>query len=364
MHAYGLGFDHVAIGPPPHPERLETAWHWLSSGYSGEMEWMQASASVRLNPRTRWRDLQSVIVVAQGYATWPTPLLSKTSSLTISCYAWVRDYHHLLGKKLRRLVRWAQRRYEHSWFRFYVDTGPLPEKVLAAEVGLGWIGKHGNLIHPHSGSWFFLGTVLTNVPFRRYPATGIPDRCGSCVRCMDICPTRAIIAPGVVDARRCISYWTIEHPGPIPVTIRPLLGTKIFGCDDCQTVCPWNHRARKASSLHMVIRYCVKENELIGLIMKDETAFRRRFIGSPVLRLGYFRFRRNVIIALGNSGQRRWVPILKRFLAVCRDPVLEEHATWSLHRLEAEKRAFNTLNNGSDGQRSVNDEINRTARHD
>ena len=343
MQAYGLGFDHVAVGPPPRLERLETAWHWLSGGYGGEMEWMQASASIRLNLQKRWQDLQSVVVVAQGYATWPTPLLSKTMALTISCYAWMRDYHRLLGKKLRRLARWAQRRYENSWFRPYVDTGPIPEKVLAAEAGLGWIGKHGNLIHPQSGSWVFLGVILTNVPFRPYPASRVPDRCGTCVRCMEVCPTRAIIAPGVVDARRCISYWTIEHPGPIPARIRPLLGTKIFGCDDCQTVCPWNRRARKAAWLHMAIRYDVKENELVGLILNGESAFRRRFTGSPVLRLGYFRFRRNVLIALGNSGRSRWIPTVKRFLAICRDPVLEEHALWALERLEAGARAFDAF---------------------
>lgn len=330
--AYLVGFDVVGVAAVDETaSATESMFYWLAQGLQADMDWLQRTRAVRLDPRRRWPDLQAVVVVASGYPAWPTLQAPPEGYGRVSCYAWGRDYHRVLGRRLKRLVAWAHRRWPDDWFRWYVDTGPVAEKIWAVRAGVGWIGKHGNVIHPRLGSWTFLGVVLTSRPLRPAPHQAVADRCGTCTRCIDVCPTRAILAPGVVSAHRCISYWTIEHPGPIPAAVRPWIGSYLFGCDDCQTVCPWNRWAQAASSFVPVVqRFRISLREALWM---DEAAFHRTFAGTPVHRLGWWRLRRNALVVIGNHGNASLIEDLHRFLAVETDPVLREHAEWALDRL-------------------------------
>lgn len=333
--ALSQGFDlsgTVSVSPNSF-SNSEGLWHWLSYGMYGSMDWMHKTGSVRLDPRTRWPDLRGVLVVASSYDCKNRVPEENATDPKVSMYAWEEDYHQQMGRRLSKLAHWAKMRYPDYWFRPYVDTGPVSEKMWAYLAGLGWIGRHANLINLVLGSWIFLGVILTNAwlaPVRPYKGE---DRCGTCRRCMDQCPTGAIIAHGVVDARRCISYWTIEYKGPFPEPIRPLLGTHLFGCDICQEVCPWNRRASQARRMNSDPRFHYSVQFLINLLLGSESQFKDAYRNSVIQRLGFWRFRRNLLVALGNSQNTRWIPALQNYLTKEVDPALREHAAWALNRL-------------------------------
>ncbi|MEM9048743.1 MAG: tRNA epoxyqueuosine(34) reductase QueG [Pseudomonadota bacterium] len=338
--AAALGFAACGICRPSAiaqaPARLQA---FLSNGYHGEMAWMADRANWRGDPAALWPAARSIVMLADSYAPTRDPLrqLERRDRAAISVYSQSRDYHDVVKKRLKRLGRWliAQAGGE---IKVFVDTAPVMEKPLAQAAGLGWIGKHTNLLSRDLGNWVFLGSVFSTLEIDPDPAE-IPH-CGSCRRCLDICPTAAFPAPFKLDARRCISYLTIEHKGPVPLAMRPLLGNRVFGCDDCLAVCPWNKFSQTAHAGYAA-RAGLRVPALAELAALDDAAFRARFAGTPVKRIGHNRFLRNVLYAIGNSGDRRLRGAAK---AHCSDPdpVVADAACWALTRLAQCQKAPET----------------------
>ncbi|MCU0887369.1 MAG: tRNA epoxyqueuosine(34) reductase QueG [Rubritepida sp.] len=330
--ALRLGFDAVgftrATLPPEARTRLEAS---LTAGHHGGMSWMERRRDERADPRTLWPEAVSVIALGQNYGPAHDPLasLAMPAQATISCYAQGRDYHDVVKKRLKALGQWMVRRFRGSALKVFVDTAPVMEKPLAQQAGLGWQGKHSNLVSRGFGSWLFLGEIYTTLELA--PDAPETDHCGGCRACLDACPTQAFPAPYVLDARRCISYLTIEHHGPIPHALRPAIGNRIYGCDDCLAVCPWNKFARIAAEIALHPRAEVAP-PLAALAALDDAGFRARFAGSPVKRIGRARFLRNVAIAIGNSGDPALRGAAQR-LATDPDETLAEAARWALARL-------------------------------
>jgi epoxyqueuosine reductase len=279
-------------------ERLDL---FLQSGHHGDMAWLEDRKNQRKSPDAVWPDAKSAIVFAQCYGQDLDPMarLQNTDEGVISVYALNRDYHDLFKGKLKRLASWFHQSTDEA-VKVFVDTAPVMEKPLAQQAGLGWQGKHTNLVSRDLGSWFFIGTILTTaeLPYDQ-PET---DHCGSCTACLDVCPTKAFPAPRQLDATRCISYLTIEHKGDIPEEFRKAIGNRIYGCDDCLAVCPWNKFAQSASEMKLKARADLIAPKLADLLQLDDAAFRKLFSGSPVKRIGRDRFIRNCLIAAGNSG--------------------------------------------------------------
>lgn len=299
--ALGMGFVACRVcrpwDVPGVPARLGA---FLDAGYHGQMSWMERRVAWRENPAVLWPEARSVIMLAESYAPEHDPMavLAERSKGAVSVYAQGRDYHDVVKKRLKRLARWliAQEACE---VKVFVDTAPVPEKALAQAAGLGWQGKHTNVVSRDWGNWAFLGAVFTTLELEVDPPE--VDHCGSCRLCQDVCPTNAFVEPYKLDARRCISYLTIEHEGPVDLELRGKLGNRIYGCDDCLAVCPWNKFAVEASDMRYHGRE-VEPSNLVDLVVLDDAAFRARFSGSPVKRIGRNRFVRNVLYAIGNSG--------------------------------------------------------------
>lgn len=334
--AFDEGFDAVGITTPDGigdaGSRLQTL---LDLGWHGDMEWLAAKAKLRVHPQALWPDVRSVIVVGANYCLPgdPLALLDEPEIGSVSVYAQGRDYHDVLKSKLKRLARWIGERHSAE-VKLFVDTAPVMEKPLATAAGLGWQGKHTNLVSREFGSWLFLGEVFTTLELA--PDRAEVDRCGSCRRCLDICPTDAFPEPYRLDARRCISYLTIEHKGAIPVEFRKAIGNRIYGCDDCLAVCPWNKFARQSKEAAFFPRAELTAPSLIDLAQLDDAAFRRFFSRSPVKRTGRDRFVRNVLIALGNSGSDQAVPAVE----TCLDDasvLVRGAAVWALRELVSEE---------------------------
>ena len=330
--AHAQHFDLCRITRPgaiPHaPQRLD---QFLSAGHHGTMDWMAETRERRGDPRVLWSDVRSIIVFGLNYGPEEDPrgILDKPDKAAISVYARNRDYHDVIKGRLKEIAtRFAARSGEDV--KVFVDTAPVMEKPLAAAAGLGWQGKHTNLVSRTHGSWLFLGSMFTTADLAADAAEA--DHCGSCRACLDACPTSAFPAPYQIDARRCISYLTIEHKGPIDPTLRPLMGNRIYGCDDCLAACPWNKFAAAASEMKLVARDDLKEPAIDFLLGLDDGAFRSFFSGSPVKRIGRDRFIRNVLIAAGNSGDRNLI-VLCRQLAGDTAPVVRGMAVWALSRL-------------------------------
>ncbi|MBI4616150.1 MAG: tRNA epoxyqueuosine(34) reductase QueG [Planctomycetes bacterium] len=324
-----LGFDEVGFAPATPPVRAEFLCEWLAAGYHAGMAWMARDPGRRIDPRVHFAGAVSVVSLAVNYHS-PEPTATDSATGRISRYARGDDYHEVLKGRLEELARRVRERFPDVPARIAVDTSAILEKPLAQAAGVGWIGKNACLLVEGKGSWFFLGEILVGAELPRdAPAL---DRCGSCRRCLDACPTGAFAAPYVLDSNRCLSYLTIEHRGPVARELRPLFGNRVFGCDDCQDVCPWNRFARPAAIAQFRPR---PENiapllsDLLGL---DDDAFRRRFRGSPVLRAKRDGFLRNVAIAAGNSGDRRLVAPLSRALGDT-SALVRGHAAWALGRL-------------------------------
>jgi epoxyqueuosine reductase len=334
--ARALGFSAFGVAPanatPRTAARLRA---WLDDGAHGDMIWMEETAERRGSPAGLWPEVRSVISLGMSYAPAvdPLALAGEGEVGRISVYAQGQDYHDVVKKALKALARWlvAEAGCE---LKVFVDTAPVMEKPLAEAAGLGWQGKHTNLVSRADGSWLFLGAIYTTLELESAPP---PPRvhCGSCTACLDACPTKAFPAPFRLDARRCISYLTIEHKGPIPEEFRAAMGNRIYGCDDCLAVCPWN-RFADAARRHQafVPRAELVSPALADLLALDDAAFRQVFAGSPIKRIGRNRMVRNAAIAAGNSGSAALVEPLRKLLRD-EDPVVAEAAQWALERLAA-----------------------------
>ena len=309
---------------------------FLAAGRHGDMQWMKDTRDRRVSPVTMWPDAKSALVLGMNYAPDHDPMenLHAQSHGNISVYARGRDYHDVIKGKLKQMASQLAK-IAGVEVKVFVDTAPLMEKPLAAQSGLGWQGKHTNLVSRDYGSWLFLGVILTNAvlpPSHKSEDSKGDDHCGSCTRCLDICPTNAFPAPYQLDARRCISYLTIEYDGIIPVEYRKPMGNRIFGCDDCLAVCPWNRFAKEASEQKLMARAELTMPALAGLLKLDDTAFRIQFSASPVKRTGYKRFIRNVLIASGNSGDANLIPVIQSYV-INQEPVIRVSAIWALSQL-------------------------------
>jgi len=316
------------------PDAAARLGAWLKAGNHGEMGWMETRADERGTPKTLWSDVRSIVMLGMNYApaTDPMALAEQPAFGRISVYAQGQDYHDIVKKALKALGRWLGEETGEP-LKVFVDTAPVMEKPLAAAAGLGWQGKHTNLVSRKAGSWLFLGAIYT--AFDLEADAPDKDRCGSCDACQRACPTDAFPAPYRLDARRCISYLTIEHKGPIPEDLRPGIGNHIYGCDDCLAVCPWNKFAQAASAHRAFLpRAELAAPRIADLLGLDDAGFRAVFSGSPIKRIGRNRMVRNAAIAAGNSGDPAFIPALQK-LAQDDDPVAAEAATWALARLTA-----------------------------
>ncbi len=325
--------------PDAIPYASERLSGFVGNGYHGQMAWMAERMAWRGDPTALWPEARSVIMLAEAYTPEDDPLanLEHPDKATISVYARNRDYHDLVKKRLKRVGRWlldtAKRedlQQGQPEIKVFVDTAPVMEKPLSAAAGLGWQGKHTNLLGRDIGNWIFLGAIFTTLDLP--PDQPEDDHCGSCRACLDICPTNAFPAPYQLDARRCISYLTIEHKGPVDPELRPLMGNRIYGCDDCLAVCPWNKFAVAASETRYAARDDMKAPALADLAALDDAGFRTRFSGSPIKRIGRDRFVRNVLYAIGNSGSRDLVAVAEA-LTNDANPTVADAAAWAVERL-------------------------------
>ena len=330
--ALSLGFDAIGFaGPEDVGQAGRKLSEFIALGRHGEMKWMTKKLDRRKDPKKLWPAVRGVIVVAANYGPETDPLddLSRRSIGTISVYARNRDYHKILKGRLKQLGNWMSSSLGGK-IKVFVDTAPVMEKPLAEAAGLGWQGKHTNLVSQEYGSWLFLGVIFTT--FEVSSEETIGDRCGSCQRCLDICPTHAFPAPYQLDARRCISYLTIEHKGQIAREFRAAMGNRIFGCDDCLAVCPWNKFARATREMKLSAREDLLAPDLSMLARLDDQAFRTLFAGSPIKRLGRNRFVRNVLVAIGNSAN----PALAKAAAARLEdssPLVRGMAVWAWQQL-------------------------------
>ena len=330
--ATALGFDSFGItaadARPDLPEKLATA---LEAGWHGDMDWMAETAERRASPQGLWPQARSVIVLGINYGPQSDPLaiLGEKSLGTISVYARNRDYHEIIKGKLKELAGLLARR-SGAEVKVFVDTAPLMEKPMAEAAGLGWQGKHTVVVSREFGSWLFLGAILTSaeLPLDKPHA----ESCGSCTRCLDICPTKAFPAPFQLDARRCLAYLSVEHKGPIPLEFRAPMGNRIYGCDDCLAVCPWNKFASVSREARLLARPELERPALADLVQLDDAAFRAFFAGSPIKRIGLARFLRNVLVAIGNSGDATMLPLVEARLGH-EDGLVRGAAIWALRRL-------------------------------
>ena len=332
QQARDLGFDACGISPATaDPRWRENLARFVGAGYHADMSWLAERLSVRANPQALLPGARAVVAVARSYGPDTNPLddLKVRRHGVISCYARARDYHRVVRKHLKVLAAWLAGETSCE-ARVVVDTAPVMEKPLAGRAGVGWQGKHTNLVSRQLGSWFFLGLVITTAALEADEAES--NHCGSCRKCLDACPTHAFPAPWRLDARRCISYLTIEHKGHIDREFRAAMGNRIFGCDDCLAVCPWNKFARVARDADFLPRAELTQPRLAHLATLDDAAFRALFTASAVKRTGRNRFVRNVMIALGNSGDDGVVPVVESKLA---DPsaLVRAMAVWALSRL-------------------------------
>ena len=330
-----LGFDDCGVAAAAAPRGArENLAEWLAAGAHGDMSWMAESFARRADPKTLWPEARSVVMLAVNYAPAGDPLeaLRRPGCGAIAAYARRRDYHDVIKGRLKTLAAWlvAAARPDKVEVKVFVDTAPVMEKPLAAAAGLGWQGKHTNLVSRAYGSWLFLGAIFTDLELE----ADAPERdhCGLCRACLDVCPTGAFPAPYRLDARRCVSYLTIEHKGTIPRELRAGIGSRVYGCDDCLAVCPWNKFARVGREAKLAERDDLAAPPLAELAALDEAGFRRRFAGGPIKRVGRARFLRNVLIAIGNSGDAALIEAARARLDDA-SPLVRAMAAWALARL-------------------------------
>ncbi|WP_343559236.1 tRNA epoxyqueuosine(34) reductase QueG [Kiloniella sp. b19] len=342
--ALRLGFDAIGFSPARISDMAkEHLREFLARGYHGDMGWLEDRSNWRENPREMWEDARSVIVLGCNYspAEDPLKLLEHPDRGNISVYARNRDYHDFVKKRLKALARWIVTTIPDCQVKVFVDTAPVMEKVFANQGGLGWQGKNTHLVSREHGSWLFLGEIYISLDLE--PDAAEPDHCGRCSRCLDVCPTKAFPAPYVLDGRRCISYLTIENKGHIAEEFRKPIGNRIYGCDDCIAVCPWNKFADDTLEPNVFPRIELTAPKLVELVQLSDADFRQVFSGSPIKRIGRNAFVRNVLIALGNSGDSH---SLKQIYPLLRDssPLVRAMAVWACRQL-SEPEAFHSLKN-------------------
>jgi epoxyqueuosine reductase len=328
-----LGFNAVGVSHIDLGEAEQRLLDWLANGHHGDMGWMGQHGTKRSRPAELVPGTLSIISVRMDYfppdSADPLMLLNLPQRAYISRYALGRDYHKLIRQRLEKLAQGLQTHIGVFGYRVFTDSAPVLEKPIAVKAGLGWMGKHTNILSREAGSWFFLGEIYTDLPL---PETGpVPAHCGQCTACIDICPTQAIVAPYRLDARRCISYLTIEHQGSIPEELRPLIGNRIYGCDDCQLVCPWNRFAHTSPEADFAVRNRLDTASLTELLQWTEDEFLRRLEGSAIRRIGYRRWLRNLAVALGNMPSS---PVILHLLQQRRgnvqDEMVLEHIDWAI----------------------------------
>ena len=328
------GFAKCRITTPDAvPEIAGRLAEFVDAGYHGQMAWMAERMNWRGDPAALWPEARSIIMLAEPYTpeTDPLEVLDRSDRGAVSVYAQGRDYHDVVKKRLKRLGRWLiEAGGGTPEIKVFVDTAPVMEKPLGQAAGLGWQGKHTNLLSRDLGNWFFLGAIFTTAALPGDAPEA--QKCGSCTACLDICPTDAFPAPFQLDARRCISYLTIEHRGPVPVDLRERMGNRIYGCDDCLAICPWNKFAQTGRDAKLSARPDLVAPDLETLVNLDDAGFRERFSGSPIKRIGRDRFVRNVLYAIGNSGLPRLIPAA-RGLTDDADETVREAARWAIERL-------------------------------
>jgi epoxyqueuosine reductase len=336
IRAWGteLGFQQVGISDIDLAQAESHLLAWLAAGYHGDMEYMQRHGTRRSRPADLVAGTQRVISARMDYLPSETTsmeeVLERGELGAVSRYALGRDYHKLLRRRLQTLADRVQAAAGSHGYRVFTDSAPVLEKALAEKAGLGWIGKHTNLIARDAGSWFFLGEIYTDLPLPvDAPAS---NHCGDCHACLDVCPTGAILAPYTLDARRCISYLTIEHHGSIPEELRPLMGNRIYGCDDCQLVCPWNRFAKPTGETDFLPREGLDAPRLVELSTWSEREFLSRTEGSAIRRIGHERWLRNIAVAMGNAGPSAEIDTALANLANHRSVLVREHATWARAR--------------------------------
>jgi epoxyqueuosine reductase len=330
--ALALGFDCVGITGPDAIADAGKHFHaYIEAGGHGDMDWLAAHPERRADPRVLWPDVRSIIMLGVNYGPDENPLaiLQQRARGAISVYAQGDDYHDLIKKRLKALARWLVAT-SGGEVKVFVDTAAVMEKPLAQTAGLGWQGKHTNLVSREFGSWLFLGAIFTTLDLPRDAADS--DHCGSCQACLDVCPTAAFPAPYKLDARRCISYLTIESKGPIPREFRKAIGNRVYGCDDCLAVCPWNKFAQTGREIKLAARENLRAPQLAELARLDDAAFRALFAKSPVKRIGRDRFIRNVLIAIGNSNDPTLAADAERLLGD-KSPLVRGAAVWALSQL-------------------------------
>ena len=330
VFAESLGFDGFGVASPQLDSAGERFGKWLGAGYDGEMSYLGRGEKKRKNPDLVLEGVKSILCFSTNYYTVEKDMsyVEHRDTADISVYALNKDYHDTITPRLRQMEEKIQQEFEGCRTRIYVDTGPILEKPLAQQAGLGWIGKHTNLLTQGRGSWYFLSEILIDVDLP--PSQPADDHCGTCRSCIDICPTDAIIAPYVLDSKRCISYLTIELKGVIPFEFRKAIGNRIYGCDDCQIVCPWNSYAVRTDEPDFQQKQDTLN--LIDLIQINQEMFSRRFKGSPIKRIKRRGLLRNVAVALGNSGNKQAIPILLKVLDD-EEPLIRAHVVWALGEL-------------------------------
>jgi epoxyqueuosine reductase len=332
QQALELGFEQCGIAPTDIREHVDRYRQWLAQNYYGDMEYMKSREALRSNIQELVPGTLSVISVRLNYVPQParfTYPLESSHIANISRYALGRDYHKLMRKKLKQLGQRLKLKASELEYRVFVDSGPVLERAYAEKAGLGWIGKNSLVINEQAGSFFFLGELLTNLPLP--PDSAPANQCGSCSACLSICPTKAIVEPYTVDATRCISYLTIEHFGSIDEELRPLMGNRIYGCDDCQLVCPWNRYATATREIDFLPRNNFDNVTLLELFAWSEQEFLNRTEGSPIRRIGYERWQRNIAVALGNAApSTEIIHALNHWLIDGQSALVKEHVLWAI----------------------------------
>jgi len=328
--AQALGLDALGIARAEMPADARHLSDWLRLSYHGEMKWMAKTPRIRMDP-TAYDSMARTVIVAGLSSRQPSNPFQRGR---VASYAQGEDYHEVLRDSLealaqKTLIRWGGK------YRITVDSSPVMEKPMAALAGLGWQGKNTLLIHPNHGPWLLLGCILTDLEIE--PDLPPKDHCGSCTRCLDACPTQAFPQPYVLDARRCLAYLTIEHPGSIPLEFRPLIGDRVFGCDECLEVCPWNRHARQSREIRL---QSIPRPDLVEMLTWDDAKFRQEFRGTPIFRLKRNRWIRNLCVVLGNVGTPGDLPALRQSMEEG-DPLIQEHASWAIQQIEARQSESN-----------------------
>ena len=329
QRALELGFDDCRFTTAAAPASAEQFQKWLAQNRHGEMSWLERNEAKRIDPQKVLPEAGSMICLASSYQ------IANQKSGDVARYARFDDYHDVLGGRLKLLAGFVNQLGEQTRSLWYVDTGPILERDFAQRAGLGFVGKHTNLISRKLGNWIFLAEILTTLELE--PDAPEKNHCGKCSRCISACPTNAITAPFQLDARKCISYLTIELKGSIPIEFRKAIGNRIYGCDDCLAVCPWNKFAREGSLMKAHARKDLQQPDLIGLLSLDEKQFKSRFAGSPVLRTKRRGFLRNVCVALGNTGDESVLPHLEK-ATNDPEPLIAEHARWAVSEIESRQK--------------------------